>query len=75
MVGVVEGERRAWEGRLCEEIEREGVDVQVVQKPPAEVAAMANEDGAFTMGPASGAERMEVGVVWGEGGNRRRAGR
>ena len=33
-VGFVEGEEGAWEGRLCEEIGRESVDVRVVQKPP-----------------------------------------
>ena len=37
--GVVEGEEGAWEGRLCEEIWRERVDVPEVQKPPSEVAA------------------------------------
>ena len=42
---------------------REGVDMQVVQKPPAEVAATADKGGgAFTWVPASGAERVEVGV-------------
>ena len=72
--GVVEGKGGAWKGRLCEEIEREGVDVQVVQKPPAEVAATADEEGAFTWAPASGAERVEVGVVWGEGREQETAG-
>ena len=31
---VVEGQEGAWEGRLCEEIGRERVDIPVVQKPP-----------------------------------------
>ena len=30
--------------RLCEEIEREGVNVKVVQKPPYEIAATADEE-------------------------------
>ena len=44
----MEKEGGAWEGRLCKEIKREEVDVQLVQKPPAKVAAMADEEGAFT---------------------------
>ena len=61
--GEVEGEEGAWEGRLCEEIGKERVDVRVVQKPPSEVAVTADEEGA----PASGAEMVEVGALWGEG--------
>ena len=53
----------AWEGRLCEEIGKERVDVRVVQKPPSEMAVTADEEGA----PASGAEMVEVGALWGEG--------
>ena len=47
--------------------------MQVVQNTPplAEVAAAADEEGAFTWAPASGKERVEVGVVWGEGGSRK----
>ena len=67
----MEGEEGAWEGRLCEEIGREGVDVPVVQKPPSKVAATADEEGALTWAPASG---VDVGALWGEG-NRRRVGR
>ena len=64
------------EDRRCEEIEREGADVQVVQKPPAEVAATADEGGACTWAPASGAERGEAGVGRVRGaGNSWRAGR
>ena len=48
--GVVEGEGGAWEGRLCEEIEREGVDVQ---KPPTEVAATADK-GVHSLGHPHG---------------------
>ena len=40
---IVEGEEGAWEGRLCEEIGRERVDVPAVQKSPSEVAATADE--------------------------------
>ena len=58
--GVVEKEGGDWEGRLCEEIEKEGVDVQVVQKLPAEVAAATDEE-----------ERVEVEVVWGKRGGRK----
>ena len=39
-----------------------------VQKPPAEEAGTADEEGAFTWAPASGAEREEMEVGWGEGG-------
>ena len=60
--GKTRGEVGTWEGRLCEEIEREGVDVQVVQKLPSEVAT-ADEEGVFTWAPASGSERVEVGVI------------
>ena len=58
----VEDDEGAWEGRLCKEIGGERVDVHVVQKPPSEVAATADEEGAFTWAPASGAERVEVGA-------------
>ena len=47
-VEVVEGEEGAWESRLCKKTEREKVDVPVVQKPPSEVAATADGEGAFT---------------------------
>ena len=71
---VVEGGEGAGEGRRCEEVEREGADVQVVQKPPAEVAATADEGGACTEAPASGAERVEAGLGWGEVGGQEIAG-
>ena len=45
---VVEREEGAWEGRLCEEIGGERVDVTVVQKPPSEVAATSYEEDAIT---------------------------
>ena len=64
-VGVVEGEDGIWEGRLCEEIGRERVDVSVIHKPPSEVAATADEEGAFTWAPKD-AEGMEVVALWGE---------
>ena len=38
---VVEGEEGASEGRLCEEIRGERVDIHVVQKPHSELAATA----------------------------------
>ena len=60
----VAGEEGTWEGRLYEEIGRERVDVPVVQKPPSEVAATADEGGALAWAPASG---EEVGALWGEG--------
>ena len=63
----MEGEERVWEGRLCEEIGRERVDVPVVQKSPSEVAATADEEGALTWAPASGAGGMEIGTIWPEG--------
>ena len=63
----VEGKERAWEGRLCKEVGRERVGVPAVQTPPSEVAATADEEGALTWAPASGAVRMEVGTLWGEG--------
>ena len=65
--GVVEGEEGAWEGRLYEEIGRERIDVPVVQKPPSEVAATADEEGALTGASASGVEGVEVGALQGEG--------
>ena len=64
---VVEGEQGAWEGRLCEEIGGERVDVPVVQKTPSEVAASAYEEGVFTWASASGAETVEIGALWGKG--------
>ena len=39
----------------------------MVQKPPSEVAATADEEGALTWAPASGAVRVEVRALWGEG--------
>ena len=62
---VVEGEEGAWGGRLCEEIGGERVDVPVLQKIPSEVATTAYEEGVLTW--ASGAERLELGALWGEG--------
>ena len=62
----MEGEGAAWEGRLCEEIEREEVDVQVVQKPPPR---WQQRLGCIHL--ASGVESIEVGIVWGEGGSRK----
>ena len=53
---VMECREGAGEGRQCWEIERVGADVQVVQKPPAEVAKTANEEGTCTWAPASGGE-------------------
>ena len=41
--GLVEGEEGTLEGRLCEEIGREMVDVPVVQKSPSEMASTADE--------------------------------
>ena len=74
--GFVEGEEGAWEGRLCEEVGREMVGAPAVQKPPSEVAATADEEGAIKWAPASEAVKVEVGAIWGEGaGNRWRAGR
>ena len=52
----MEGEKGTWEGRQCEEIGRDRVDVPMVQKPPSEMAAIANEEGALTWAPASGEE-------------------
>ena len=62
-----EGEEGAWEGRLCGEIRRERVDVPVFQKPSSEVAATADEEGAFIWAPAPAAVRGEVGELWREG--------
>ena len=50
----------------CKEIGGERVDVPVVQKPPSEVAATACKEGILTKAPASEAERVEVGSLWGE---------
>ena len=52
--GVVEVEEGAWDVRLCKEIGRERVDVLVVQKPPYDVAATADKEGALTWAPTSG---------------------
>ena len=71
---VVEGKEGAWEGRLCEETERERVDVPVVQKPPSEVATTEDEEGAFTWAPALGEERRVLGALWGEGREQETAG-
>ena len=65
-VGVVECQEGVWEGRLCEEFGRERIGVSLVQKPPSEVAATADEEGALTWAPASGAEEVEVEALWGE---------
>ena len=64
---VVEGEEGAWEGRMCEEVGGEKVDVPMVQKPPSEVATTAYAEGALTWAHASGAERVGVGALLGEG--------
>ena len=45
---------------------KEKVDVPMVQKPPSEVAATADEEGAFTWAPATAAVRGEVGALWRE---------
>ena len=55
----------AWESRQCE-IRRERVDDSVIQKPPSEVVSTADEEGTLTWAPPSGAERVEVGAIWGE---------
>ena len=70
----MEDEEGTWEGRLSEEIGRERIDVRVVQKPPSEVAATADEEGALAWAPASGAEMVEVGALWGEGREQETAG-
>ena len=71
---VVEGEEGAWEGRLCEEIGIERVDVPVVQKSPSGAASTAYEESALTWAPTSGAESVEVGALWGEGRKQETAG-
>ena len=63
-----------WKGRLCEEIGGERVDETVVQKPPSEVAATSYEEGTITWAPSSGAERVGVGALWGEGRRQETAG-
>ena len=75
----MEGEEGAWDGRLCKEIGRERVDVPVVQKPPSEVAATADEVGTFTWAVEgrnrSNLERREgAGNHWSTGRREQREG-
>ena len=46
----------------------------MVQKPPSEVAATADEEGALAWAPESGAEMVKVGALWGEGREQETAG-
>ena len=54
----MEGDEGAWEGRLCEVVGGERVDVKGVQKPLSEEAATADEEDTLTGASATGAVRV-----------------
>ena len=66
----MEGEEGAWEGRLCEVVGGERVDVKGVQKPHSQWTATADEEDTLIGASATGGARVEVGSLWREVGGK-----